>query len=780
MQPIDDPARRSSISRGREVLILAIFTLLLHVPFLKQPVQGDEVNYLDIAVHIFKEPLTPLNFSYVFQGRLVEASGHPHPPLNAYIVTVPWLMIGHFSVVSFHAFYLLFALGISFAAYALGSYFTRQPLWAGLLVAASPLVQVNTNTLASPEAPGLAFLLIGAAGFFWRRFWLSGIALTLAGLTSLQALALPPILLLVYAVKRECPPRSAWLAVAAPYAGLGAWQAFQWVLTGRLPGAVLLGYVSDPVHSRLALKGASALALLQHLGALVILTPPSVRRLWGLAPGLLAAWSVRDYPWWERALLVLFIALGVNALLWIWENRKRNAVLAGWCLLYFAFACVAFFAGASRYLLPLVAPMAVLFVLQFGRKPRWMGFALVWSVFLGLNLSFAAYEFSRVYAETEPPPGNTYLVNGEWGFRYYMLARGGRMLETRSIPNPGEWIVSSELSLAGNYDSLAEETAVLLYSKDLAVRTPLRLIDRFAHSGFSTAAAGLLPFSFSSRPLDRIHYARTSPFLDESADWTPTQFSGRMVYLCRPGAAVELPIGAEDRRLRFSLFGRGKGEARFRVRTGSGDLLFDKSAAVDGELWDTHVVPTEGIGKVALSIDAPSGLRVGWGELVTYSESKPAGSVNRPPSVASRSYLRLGDIRSRPQLISGWYSIEDGGWRWMSRQAEAVLGAPGGNPLAFEMHLYFPPDYQRRAGGPVTVSVLIDGRPFAEETYENPGGYRLVRAVPDGLLHAAVSRIGINLSRSLPATGADRRELGAVVQGLGFIECGDCATPALK
>ena len=55
----------------------------------------------------------------------------------------------------------LFALTISFAAYALAARFTTQPLWAALLVASSPLVQVNNNTLAIPEGPTLAFSALG-------------------------------------------------------------------------------------------------------------------------------------------------------------------------------------------------------------------------------------------------------------------------------------------------------------------------------------------------------------------------------------------------------------------------------------------------------------------------------------------------------------------------------------------------------------------------------------------------------------------------------------------
>jgi hypothetical protein len=528
-------------SLARDLLLLAAFTLALHAPFLRQPVQGDEVNYLDFAAHVLQQPLTPLNFQFVFQGKLVDAAGHPHPPLNAYILAVAWLLRGRFSVFFFHCFYLLFTLGISFAAYALAARFTSRPLWGALLIAASPLVQVNTNTLAGPEAPALALLLIGAAAFFGRWFWIAGIALAAAGLTELQALALPPILLLSYLVKRERPPRAAWCALVGPYLALGGWQALQWALTGRLPFAVLAGYASNPNLSGIRVKASSALVLLEHLGVLVTLVPLAWRRLWGLAPGLLAAFLVTDYPWWERALLAIFIALGVNALVWLWEARQRQPVLAAWCLLYFAFAALAFFAGAARYLLPLTAPMVLLFVIQFRDRPRMLWLALAVNLILGLNISFAAYEFARVYAHIAPPPGNVFLVNGEWGCRYYMVAKGGQPLEDVSVPTPGEWIVASDLSLAGKYDSLAEETAAPLRTVDLRVRTPLRLVDRHAHTGFSSASMGLLPFSFSNQPLDRITYSRTSSFLYAPVDWTPSEFSGHLVYL--PSGADGVPSG---------------------------------------------------------------------------------------------------------------------------------------------------------------------------------------------------------------------------------------------
>jgi hypothetical protein len=73
------------------------------------------------------------------------------------------------------------------------------------------------------------------------------------------------------------------------------------------------------------------------------------------------------------------------------------------------------------------------------------------------------------------------------------------------------------------------------------------------------------------------------------------------------------------------------------------------------------------------------------------------------------------------------------------------------------------------AGGPVTVSIDMGGKLLARETYAGPGGHLLSRPVPREYLNSPVTRVVIRLDRTLPRTGADQRELGAVVQRLGFV-----------
>ena len=649
IQPFSEDSSRAQ-RPGSLVLhlaLLAVFTLLLHLPFVARPVQGDEVNYIDIARHILDQPLTPLNFQYVFQGVRFDMAGHLHPPLNAYLIALLWWLRGNFSPAATHAAYSLFSIATSFGAYALAARFTRRPLWVALLVASAPVVQVAANTVES-DAPALAFLICGAALFLAGRWLPAAVALSLAGLTALQTLVIVPILLFYFGfwvsdrgsdhsrrLKSAIRNPKCAMAAAAPFLVWGAWQLVQFALLGRLPVAVMGGYLASSAHwGRLGMKAASVATLVQHLGVLVVFMPlalfvgsaaaarPAGRRRYIDAaiavPGLLIAILVSRYAWWERLLLALFFWLGIQTLRWLWARRFSMPLPAWWCLAYFGFALAAFFAGSARYLLPLAVPLAILVVRELDTKPGRLAAALVINVALGLALSHADYEFARAYAGLEPPPGASFLVNGEWGFRYQMTRAGGRMIEPASVPAPGEWIVASDLCLGAGYDSTAEAVAVRLKSVELWMRTPLRLVDRYARSGYSSSGFGLLPFSFSGQPLDRITYYKTSPYLFLDVPWLPTQFSGRLVYLPQRGATIRLPLDPAAARLHFALFARGSGPLTFTITGPSGEALYQRSVEAGGQLWVLQQLPIRGWREIILSIDAPPGVQAGWGELLPF------------------------------------------------------------------------------------------------------------------------------------------------------------------
>jgi hypothetical protein len=602
------------VKRLRDLVLLALFSMLLHLPFLDRPVHSDEVNYLDMAANVFDHPATPLNFTYVFMGLRVDMIGHPHLPLNAYMLAALWAARGQVSIRLFHAVYLVFPLTIAWAAYFIAARYTKHPMWVAMLVAAAPVVQVPGNSIET-DTPALAFLLAGAAFFLARRFLPAAILFTLAGFTALQTLPVVAILLADYWLRRERPPVAAWAAAATPFLAVGAWQVGQFLMIGRLPAAKLAGYAAFPAFSTLQAKRNSVIVLVEHLGAMVVFAPFRARLRQWIPALLLAVPSLllsRDYAWWERAMLFGFVALGVETLIWLGNRVKEQPLLALWCLGYLLFTFAAFFAGAARYLMPLAVPLVILFVWQNESNPRRLKLALGISLFLGLNLSFADYELARVHSELPPPPGKDFLVDGEWGFRYHMVRLGGHPLERQSEWRPGQWIVGSEMAVGAHYLSQAELTAVPQGTLDLKSRTPFRVIDRYAHSGFESAGFGLLPFSFSWRPIDRITYAVAAPVLDVPG-WLPTRFDDHLVFVATPGAEVTVYAGPRWKTCRVSLFARGQGEASFLAPPFLG--LHEK---VDGEFLEPEEFQLGRIRQFTFQADASPGVRVGWQDLACY------------------------------------------------------------------------------------------------------------------------------------------------------------------
>ena len=311
-------------------------------------------------------------------------------------------------------------------------------------------------------------------------------------------------------------------------------------------------------------------------------------------------------------MLFVFVALGVETLIWLGNRVKEQPLLASWCLLYLLFAFWAFFAGAARYLMPLAVPLVILFVWQNESSPRRLKFALGISMFLGFNLSYADYELARVHSELPPPPGKPFLVDGEWGFRYHMVSLGGEPLQRQSEWRPAQWIVTSEMAVGGSYSSQAELTAVPQGTLDLKSRTPFRVIDRNAHSGFESARFGLLPFSFSWQPIDRITYAVDTPVLDVPG-WLPTRFNDHLVFVATSGAEVTLDADPKWKTCHVSLFARGPGEASFVAPP-----FLGRHAKVDGEFQEPSEFRPGGLKKLIFQAEASPGVRVGWEDFVCY------------------------------------------------------------------------------------------------------------------------------------------------------------------
>jgi hypothetical protein len=128
----------------------------------------------------------------------------------------------------------------------------------------------------------------------------------------------------------------------------------------------------------------------------------------------------------------------------------------------------------------------------------------------------------------------------------------------------------------------------------------------------------------------------------------------------------------------------------------------------------------------------------------------------------------MNDLRVAPQLGTGFYSIEEGGWRWMAKEGRLMLRAPENPKSQFEVRLTLPKG-QVSSLGAMTLSVLFDDKPFAETTYKADGDYTFTKDVPPGLLTQAPVHVTLRWNKGrAPGTGGDARELAAVIVGVGF------------
>jgi 4-amino-4-deoxy-L-arabinose transferase-like glycosyltransferase len=452
----------------RDLLWIVALLLAIRLPFLNQAVQGDDVYYLGGAQNAQINPAHPNHYRYVFLGDEVDMRGHPHPPLNVWVLAGLLALAGDIHEAPFHAAYTVFSLIAALAMYSLARRFSPQPLWAALLFIVTPAFVVNGNSLES-DIPFLAFWMAGVAlAISGSRF--AAVPLVLCAMAAFQSIFLTPVLWL-YAWLYERRAKRVWLLSLVPPLTLAAWQIFERLSTGALPAAVLSGHFTRYGFQALANKLGNAAMLTIHLG-------------WIVFPPLLAGAAVLA-----------------------WRKRGRDTLfLTGWIAIFFAGALAVFFSGSARYLLPLAAPVALL--ASRLRRP-WLIAGV--AVYLPLSLALAMVNYHhwdgyrRFAAQIcEHVESRRTWINAEWGLRFYLEAAGALPLEKGQPVRPGDLVVSSELAYPVPFTT-GGGAPVRIAERTVSSPLPFRLIGIQARSGYSTHTKGFLPFDISTTPIDRVH-----------------------------------------------------------------------------------------------------------------------------------------------------------------------------------------------------------------------------------------------------------------------------------
>jgi hypothetical protein len=124
-----------------------------------------------------------------------------------------------------------------------------------------------------------------------------------------------------------------------------------------------------------------------------------------------------------------------------------------------------------------------------------------------------------------------------------------------------------------------------------------------------------------------------------------------------------------------------------------------------------------------------------------------------------------------PQLLRGFYPVEEGSWRWTQPSFAVALKPPrkvsGGAILVMQYSL---PQAALDKLKEVTVSASIDGIPLQPDKCNRTGLLELRREIPaDALMGKTGVKVEFTVSPYLTPTAEDRRDLGVIVHSVGLV-----------
>lgn len=491
----------------RALLLLLAGTLLLRLPFIDHPVQGDDAFYLAVAQNAQVNPLHPHHFVLRAAGLDVDMRGFVHPPGNGWILGAILAAVGDVRERWFHAVYSLLSLGAVTFAWIIARRYAKNPALALLLFITTPAFVINGNSLES-DLPFLFFWLGSVAVWIEALerdcVWLAlGTVPFMAGaaLTSYQAMVLTAVLG-AFAWMR---PRRWWhLLAIAPPAAFAGWQIFEWVTTGVMPVQLAREYLAKYGYQAPGKKVLNVLGLTVHLGWMVspALLWIAFRRWWfvAAAAGAVGAASIDASP-------LFWVPFGTGVMTLVGIAAWRGEGLLRWWLgVFFAAALVIFFAGSARYLLPLALPLAILVANALADRPKLLIGASSAHIALGLALAAANWQLWEQYRrliERHPDLAGEFRLwtNAEWGLRFYGESAGALTIKHGQTLGAGDRMLVTRIG-----DDIPVSTGggarTPLWEEPIQPSSPLRLIGLGVKSGYSTNQLGLRAFDISNEPAD--------------------------------------------------------------------------------------------------------------------------------------------------------------------------------------------------------------------------------------------------------------------------------------
>ena len=521
-----------------EAGIVLLFSLLIALSGLRQPLHIDEPFFLAVAKHILKDPLSPFNFNFNWYGQSVlYAKINNTPPLFHYLLALGlylskgklWLLRALFTPLD-----LISALFL----YLIAARFLKRPLGPTLIVLASPAYLINLPHLMPEKLMAVfsfacLYALIRAfedKNLKW--YWISASALSLALLSKYAALFLV-FPALAYCLEKKMPFRKITAYFFISFLGISLYLVYDRITNDAALSAIA-GVFSTPnlallplYRARSFLSFAGGLAIAASLWPLLSLKKNTKTHALCFLASLILFLPFFDAPNqlisnFQRGTGIVFSYLALISLreLFTAQKEKGWTLWTSWFFAASLLQLALYWSIAARIFIfilpPLIFGIAEKTELEFEAKTLRLIMAASFLLTLSLSLTLRQVDFAYANSQKkfaqwvnihDTSKGETVWFTGHWGFQYYMEKSGAR--EENWPPNnikAGDIFITPEVNtnlifpfaLAGQMKQFNEIT--------IQDPIPLRLMGSSNipnQAGFYSSVFGFLPYALSSSPLDR-------------------------------------------------------------------------------------------------------------------------------------------------------------------------------------------------------------------------------------------------------------------------------------
>jgi hypothetical protein len=569
----DVTGNRNPMSR-RQWVVLALFVVLCMVPFLHRSPSWDDTVFWSYADRLTANPAVCVVADMVFLGRILPnlvIFESTHPPLIPYWIKTLRHVFGD-ALPPLHLGFMLFPVTAGLALAWWTRRVTPQSPWLAMVAVVGPLTLPSaTGFMADVPLLALWFLamalwasaLDGPSGFGWRHV-ATAVATAAACFTAYQGLGLLAILALQGGLRRRWAETAAvTMASILPFT---AWLLMVWRNYGIVPYFVSLQdevNIAGEVHKGLdpATMATKSVALTVYLGAglllplVVLALRPAWRRpaIVAMVVGAIASPVViSGSGWLQLAWGGLLLAGGILAILFVGRvtieaaagtgvDRSADLPLLASVAWFGAFLVLPAPFAAPRYVLVLLAALLLLLARRLPPLGR-SGTTLIVgaTTLLGLLVGGAEQEYAWAQRldRLDLPVAATHFV-GEGGARF----SGERIGYVSFLPQVDPAV--AHLLVPRETDHVAVPRELLVQAevvKRIVIpgRIPIRVMNRDAGAGLYIHTRGLLPFSWSTEPLEEftlydIADRRYQACLDT---WRQEPHHGAPAGEILPGAAV--------------------------------------------------------------------------------------------------------------------------------------------------------------------------------------------------------------------------------------------------